>query len=176
LLDVKTIIRVDRLERTAQCLHQLVGYAWLDIRDRYRIRQVGLYLARHGVLLTWPLEELADRLLGGRMPCAEAQREFVRVAHRVLSAEGPRFQPDNPRYRQRRGLSDHLDMPSMGWRAETADAARDSKSHSGSGCCYRPQPPKEQNQTFEAPPRPRPGSGSLMRIAYGKSRKFLFYV
>jgi hypothetical protein len=88
LLDVKTIIRTDRADRTVRWLHQLVGYAWLDIRDRYRIRQVGLYLARHGVLLTWPLEELADRLLGGRTPIVAARSQFLRVATGALTAEG----------------------------------------------------------------------------------------
>jgi hypothetical protein len=35
-------------ERVGRWLWQLLGYAWLDTGDRYRIRDVGLYLARYG--------------------------------------------------------------------------------------------------------------------------------
>jgi hypothetical protein len=88
LLDVKTVIRTDNAERTGAWLWQLLGYAWLDLADRYRIRTVGLYLARHGVLVTWGLNSLADMLLGGTGRRAAARGEFRTLAHRVLSAEG----------------------------------------------------------------------------------------
>jgi len=88
LLDVKTIIRADNIERTARWLHQLVGYAWLDTADRYRIREVGLYLARHGVLITWPLEELTAQLLTTSGRGEQARQEFLRLATRVMAAEG----------------------------------------------------------------------------------------
>lgn len=91
LLDVKTIIRADNTERTARWLHQLLGYAWLDTADRYRIREVGLYLARHGVLVTWGLDELAEQLLAGAARPADARQEFRRLAERVLTAEGARI-------------------------------------------------------------------------------------
>ncbi|PXY16450.1 hypothetical protein BAY59_38475 (plasmid) [Prauserella coralliicola] len=96
LLDVKTVIRTDNAERTASWLHQLLGYAWLDITDRWRIRTVGLYLARHGVLVTWPVDELADQLLDsrglGRGRRREKTRaEYLDVAERVLTAEGARL-------------------------------------------------------------------------------------
>jgi hypothetical protein len=48
LLDIKTVISVRDADRVGRWLWQLLGYAWLDARDRYRIRAVGLYLARHG--------------------------------------------------------------------------------------------------------------------------------
>lgn len=95
LLDVKTVIRVDA-ERTARWLWQLLGYAWLDTADRWRIRTVGLLLARHGVVVDWPVDELAARLLGVRgisrhRQVAKARGEFLAVAGRVLIAEGARL-------------------------------------------------------------------------------------
>lgn len=96
LLDVKTVIRTDKAERTASWLHQLLGYAWLDVADRWRIRTVGLYLARHGVLVTWPVDELADQLLentallrGRRRQ--QARSQFLATAERVIVAEGARL-------------------------------------------------------------------------------------
>ncbi|UKD50713.1 hypothetical protein L3Q65_00165 (plasmid) [Amycolatopsis sp. FU40] len=93
LLDVKTVIRTDNPERTGRWLWQLLGYAWLDTGDRWRIRSAGLYLARHGVLVTWDVDELADRLLGGtgRRERKQARRQFVTAAGRVLTAEGARL-------------------------------------------------------------------------------------
>nr|ABN48414.1 ORF5 [Amycolatopsis benzoatilytica] len=96
LLDVKTVIRTDNVERTARWLWQLLGYAWLDTADQWRIRTVGLYLARHGVLVTWPADELAAQLLGERgfghrRRVAKARGEFLAVAERVLVAEGARL-------------------------------------------------------------------------------------
>lgn len=93
LLDVKTVVRADKAERTARWLHQLLGYAWLDVCDRWRIRTVGLYLARHGVLVTWPVDELADQLLDNRglvrgRRREKARAEFLAVARRVITAEG----------------------------------------------------------------------------------------
>ncbi|MCP2303851.1 hypothetical protein LV79_003556 [Actinokineospora globicatena] len=89
LLDVKTVIRTDDVERASRWLWQLLGYAWLDVHDRWRIRAVGLYLARHGLVLTWPADEFAARLLGGRgANQLQARDEFLAVATRVLTAEG----------------------------------------------------------------------------------------
>jgi hypothetical protein len=90
LLDVKTVIRTDNADRTRRWLWQLLGYAWLDVADRWRIRTVGLYLARHGALVTWGLDELAARLLGGPGRTAQARAEFRAVAERAITAEGAR--------------------------------------------------------------------------------------
>jgi hypothetical protein len=81
LLDVKTVITLRDRARLARWLHQVLAYAWLDEADRYRIRRVGLYLARHGALLTWPLDEFAAELVGDRRPSVDyARREFVALA------------------------------------------------------------------------------------------------
>jgi hypothetical protein len=87
LIDVKTVAKTSDLDRCVRWLWQLIAYAWLDAADRYRIRRVGLYLARHGVLLTWQRDELAHALLAGRDP-HEAHAEFYAEARRVLADEG----------------------------------------------------------------------------------------
>jgi hypothetical protein len=45
-------------------LRQLAGYALLDYADEYAIQSVGIYMARHGVLLNWPLDEYIRLLTG----------------------------------------------------------------------------------------------------------------
>lgn len=52
LLDVKTVTSARDPDRVARWLWQLQAYVWLDTDDHYRIRSVGLYLARHAVLRT----------------------------------------------------------------------------------------------------------------------------
>ena len=89
LLDVKTVTSARDPERVARWLWQLLGYAWLDDADHYRIRAVGLYLARHGALITWPLDRFAAALLGehqGR-DVAAAATNFRRLAARVITTE-----------------------------------------------------------------------------------------
>jgi hypothetical protein len=86
LLDVKTVISVRDPDRVGRWLWQLLGYAWLDPGDRYRIRGVGLYLARHGVLLTWPLDQFAAVLLT-HGEVADAAAAFRRLANRVITTE-----------------------------------------------------------------------------------------
>lgn len=92
LIAVKAVASANRTGSMVQWLWQLIGYAWLDVGDRYRIRKVGLYFARHGVLVTWSLESLLDMLLGGR-DRAEALHGFRYVAKQVLACEGARL-PD----------------------------------------------------------------------------------
>jgi hypothetical protein len=81
------VIKTSDAERSTRWLWQLIAYAWLDTADRYRIRNVGLYLARHGALITWDVNELADRLLSGRDRTA-ARQEFRAVARKVIAREG----------------------------------------------------------------------------------------
>jgi hypothetical protein len=86
LLDVKTVTSVRDPARVGRWLWQLLAYAWLDPIDRYRIRGVGLYLARHGALITWPLPRFAAALLDGRTVDGTAA-DFRRLADRVITAE-----------------------------------------------------------------------------------------
>jgi hypothetical protein len=82
LLDVKTVISVRDPARVGRWLWQLLGYTWLDTRDRYRIRDVGFYLARHGTLITWPLDQFAAALLDGHN-LDDTAAAFRRLADRI---------------------------------------------------------------------------------------------
>lgn len=88
LIDVKTVITLRDRERIARWVYQLLAYAWLDEHDRYRIRNVGLYLARHGALVTWPLQEFAETLVDLPGCTAPARREFLGYAHDAMAREG----------------------------------------------------------------------------------------
>lgn len=61
--------------------------------DRWRIRTVGLYLARHGLLLTWPLPDLETALTGSPTAAAQARRAFLAAAEQVLCAETAAARP-----------------------------------------------------------------------------------
>jgi hypothetical protein len=65
LVDIKTTVR-PRWDRA--WLDQLLGYALLDYPDRYRIRAIGLYLARQCLLIRWPLDQVLATLADGRSP------------------------------------------------------------------------------------------------------------
>ena len=86
LLDVKTVTSARDPDRVRRWLWQLLGYAWLDSTDRYRIRAVGLYLARHATLSTWPLDRFPAALLDGR-DVAAAAADFRRLSARVITTE-----------------------------------------------------------------------------------------
>ncbi len=91
LLDVKTVITLRDRDRIASWLHQLLLYAWLDEHDRHGIRNVGLYLARHGALITWPLDEFEAVIAGGTAPThpyRSLRAEFSGLAPLVLDLEG----------------------------------------------------------------------------------------
>jgi hypothetical protein len=90
LIDIKTVISLRDRTRVARWLWQLLGYAWLDADDRYGIRNVGLYLARHGVNIVWPVDDLATALLQGadQTRVRTARDEFLRYAHNVMGVEG----------------------------------------------------------------------------------------
>ncbi|MFF7192818.1 hypothetical protein ACFZAM_03785 [Streptomyces sp. NPDC008079] len=90
LIDVKTVVKTDRPDRSSRWLWQLLCYAWLDTADRYRIRSVAFYFARHGVLVTWPLAEFTDLLLGGADP-RQARAEFLTAARKAMTGEGARL-------------------------------------------------------------------------------------
>jgi hypothetical protein len=55
LIDIKATV-LPKLD--ARWLYQLVGYALLDYEDVYHLRAVGIYLARQGELIHWPLDSL----------------------------------------------------------------------------------------------------------------------
>lgn len=65
LWDIKTSVKS---EFNGAWIYQLLGYVLLDFDDSYKIREVGIYLARQGVRLRWPLAELLSTLTKGSTP------------------------------------------------------------------------------------------------------------
>lgn len=60
-------------------LRQLAGYALLDYTDERRIHSVGIYMARQGILLTWPLADFFYLLTGDETLSVEALRQEFRL-------------------------------------------------------------------------------------------------
>ena len=56
--------------------YQIIGYVLLDCHDAYQIERVGLYLARFGHLVTWPMPECLE-LLGAQRDLAELRKGFA---------------------------------------------------------------------------------------------------
>lgn len=78
LIEIKTT-KAPALTRIM--LEQAIGYALLDYEDEYRIREVGVYMARQGVFLRWPLDALLATMGGGPVPdLAQVRDEFRQAA------------------------------------------------------------------------------------------------
>ncbi|MEV5751414.1 hypothetical protein AB0L00_26635 [Actinoallomurus sp. NPDC052308] len=82
LIDVTSVLKVNDARRARRWIWRLVGCAWLDTADAYRIRTVALYLARYGVVVAWPLADLVEELLGGEDP-ERARHEFLDLVARL---------------------------------------------------------------------------------------------
>ncbi|GIJ54418.1 NUDIX hydrolase [Virgisporangium aurantiacum] len=89
LVHVHAAIATNKTARSRQWLWNLLGCAWLDASDAYRIRTVGLYFARHGELMTWPVDALADQLLAGA-DRGTAQADLRALADRLRSENDQR--------------------------------------------------------------------------------------
>lgn len=87
LIGIKTIVNAQDRAQIARWLFQILT-AWLDTPHRYRIRNVGLLLARHGVLLSWPLKVFAKILVDHRDRVSSVRREFLEYAYALRDAEG----------------------------------------------------------------------------------------
>ncbi|MEJ2890333.1 hypothetical protein [Actinomycetospora aeridis] len=87
LVDVLTLEDpLRRLDHLVGRCHHLLARAWLDRPARHGVGEVGLYLARHGVLVTWPVDELATVLGGGATSC-----RFGGLVARAAAADGVRL-------------------------------------------------------------------------------------
>lgn len=82
LLDIKTHLgrkdrktgrRSDALALTD--LYQVLTYALFDSSDNYRIDSIGIYSARYGSLVTWPLAEALQTLAGRPVDLAQERSE-----------------------------------------------------------------------------------------------------
>jgi hypothetical protein len=80
LIDIKASIqpRID-----PAWLRQLVGYVLLDYTDERRIHSVAIYMARQGILLTWPLADFFHLLTGDETVSVQTLRqEFCQLCQR----------------------------------------------------------------------------------------------
>lgn len=86
LLDLKTRLgkknprtgaRSDGLE--LRDVYQLVGYTLFDFSDTYKINEIGIYSARYGTLVTWPLEEALHTLAGSEVDLRSERAAIYRV-------------------------------------------------------------------------------------------------
>jgi hypothetical protein len=68
-----------RSELRTEWLRQLAGYLLLDLDDTYRITSLGIYMARQGMLLTWPVEQFISKLTGDSMTTLAALRQDFRA-------------------------------------------------------------------------------------------------
>ena len=80
LIDIKATINA---KVSQEMLHQLVCYALLDIEDKLAIRKVGLYMARQGALIVWPLPELLMMLDSKSTDLSVLRTMFEKAAHQL---------------------------------------------------------------------------------------------
>jgi hypothetical protein len=89
LLDVKTTLgaknkageRPDALKTDS--LYQLLGYSLLDYSNSYEIDRVGIYSARYGTLVHWPLNDVAAAMAGRPVDLVGARLEVWDMMHAV---------------------------------------------------------------------------------------------
>jgi hypothetical protein len=84
LLEIKT---TKQSAIDARWIHQLLGYVVLDYDDAYAIDSLGFYLARHGVLRSWPLQECLETLTG----TTDASLPVLRSEFRAVCMKARRF-------------------------------------------------------------------------------------
>lgn len=77
LVEMKTTID-SKLPSLRRWLYQLLGYVLLDYSDRYRIRSVGLYLTRQGIMVKWPLEYFICTLTNDTAARLRERRKHLR--------------------------------------------------------------------------------------------------
>jgi hypothetical protein len=78
LIEIKTAVDPGSISKPSWPW-QLLGYALLDYDDAFEVDSVGLYLARQGVLVRWPLDEYIRVLAGREVPLAAARRDLQRA-------------------------------------------------------------------------------------------------
>lgn len=76
LIDIKASVTP---KMNANYLYQLAGYLLLDYDDRLKMNAVGIYMARQGMLLTWPVPDFLQQLTGDNTANLASLREEFRV-------------------------------------------------------------------------------------------------
>ena len=74
LIDIKTT----KVKPTPgrQYLWQLAGYVLSDLKDEYKIEEVGFYFSRHGKSLTWSVDEFFNHLAGKEVKVKQLRKHF----------------------------------------------------------------------------------------------------
>lgn len=72
-----------------QKIYQLIAYALLDYDDTFRIERLGLYIARRGQRVEWPVDKLLTALAGRPAPALRDLRVILRKALAVEGAASP---------------------------------------------------------------------------------------
>jgi hypothetical protein len=83
LIDLKVVTQL----HLDSYIYQILGYALLDYNDKYKIREVALYLARHRALLKWTLDELLSKVSDGKALPVEALRGQFREVLNTLDEQ-----------------------------------------------------------------------------------------
>jgi hypothetical protein len=66
---------------------QLLGYVLLDYEDALAVRSLGLYLARQGLLVEWPLDDFCEMLGASKpSPLADLRKDFRKAVKSGRSA------------------------------------------------------------------------------------------
>jgi len=77
LIDIKASISP---QIKAEYLYQLAGYLLLDYDDQLHMNAVGIYMARQGMLFTWPVAEFLRQLTGNdSAELGSLRREFRKL-------------------------------------------------------------------------------------------------
>ncbi len=86
LMEIKASIKP---KITSLLLWQLAGYLLLDDKDKYKIRSVGIYMARQGKLLQWPIVDFLRQLTGNDVvSLAQLRQEFCMFCQGVRLGRG----------------------------------------------------------------------------------------
>lgn len=91
LLDIKTSLatknkagaRPDTLKNTD--IYQLLGYALFDDSNKYNIERLGLYSARYGTLVKWPLEHILALASGRDFSLQTGRQDIRNLLHKDAS-------------------------------------------------------------------------------------------
>lgn len=75
LIDIKSTVQ-PKLD--SEYLYQVAGYLLLDYTDRLNINTLGIYMARQGMLFTWPVSEFLYQLTGDDEATLESLRQAFR--------------------------------------------------------------------------------------------------
>ncbi len=79
LLEIKTVKYWKIQSQSA--LRQLLGYVLLDYSDQYKIKRIGMYMARQGVMLRWDLDTAIRSMSSGKSGSLdELRHQFREIA------------------------------------------------------------------------------------------------